>query len=420
MTDSEFKTGVREAALAAKRATRLLREAPAETRFKALDAIADALHENREKIIEENKKDLEQARVSNLSNAMLDRLELNPKRIDAMISGVQAIRDQEDVVGVFINETHRDDGLKISRQRIPIGVIGMIFESRPNVVVDCAALAIRSGNAILLKGGKEARYSNQCLGEIIQIAISRHIPGEAVHVIESTDRSAAVELMQQTGIVDLLIPRGGEGLIRFVAENAKVPFVAHDKGLCHIYVDKDANLEEAAEIVFNAKVQRPGVCNALETLLVDAEVAEEFLQLILPKLEEAEVQVRGCAKSQKLFPQMQGASVEDWSTEYLDLILAVRIVDQIGDAVSHIEKYGSGHTEGICSQNPTTIKQFERAIDASCIAVNASTRFNDGGELGLGAEIGISTSKLHAYGPMGAKELTTIRYVIEGKGHIRN
>ncbi|NRA68456.1 MAG: glutamate-5-semialdehyde dehydrogenase [Pseudobacteriovorax sp.] len=410
---------VSEAARAAKKATRKLREASSEVRFKALDAVADILRDNVGTIIEENQKDLENAHRQKLSSAMKDRLELNEKRIADMIAGVASIRDQEDIVGSVDSQQQRADGLSIVRQRIPIGVIGMIFESRPNVVVDCAALAIRSGNAILLKGGKEARYSNHCLGQLIRQAMTAFLPKESVVVLESTDRGAAVALMHQTGLIDLLIPRGGENLIRFVADNAKVPFVAHDKGLCHIFVDRDANLETAMSIVNNAKAQRPGVCNALETLLVDQVIARDFLQLLLPTLEASAVEVRGCARCQEMFPNISLASDDDWDAEYLDLILSIKVVDDIAAAIDHIENHGSQHTEGICSENPETIKRFKNAVDASCITVNASTRFNDGGELGLGAEIGISTSKLHAYGPMGARELTTIRYVLAGSGHIR-
>lgn len=389
----------------------------AEKRNNALLSIADALIQNKKDIISANTKDLNLAKENNLSSALLDRLLLDEKRIEAMAAAVKQIAEQAEVVGTITESFTRDDGLKISKQRIPIGVIAMIFESRPNVVVDCSALAIKSGNCIILKGGKEAANSNAILTEIIREAIKDFIPSEVVQII--TTRDDVTNLLDQVGLVDVIIPRGGEGLINYVCENSKVPVLAHYKGLCHIFIDETADATQAKDIVLNAKVSRPGVCNAMETLLVHKDFSKEALSEIISELKNAKTDLRLSENLHSIFPETQLATQEDWATEYLDNILSIKMVDSVDEAITHIQEYGSHHTEAILSANENNIKLFQNSIDASSIMVNASTRFNDGGEYGLGAELGISTSKLHAYGPMGAAEMTTQRFIVEGSGHTR-
>lgn len=387
-------------------------------RNQALLAIADELLLQTEQIIKCNQKDMQQGKEKNLSSALLDRLLLDEKRVQAMSDGVRSIAAQTQVVGA-IDETHtREDGLIIQKQRIPLGVIGMIFESRPNVVIDCSALAIKSGNCIILKGGKEAHHSNQVLTDIVRNAIQKHIPQDVVQLIKSREEVSI--LLEQVGLIDVIIPRGGEKLIQHVYDNSKIPVIAHFKGLCHIFIDESAKLEEVSAIILNAKTQRPGVCNAIESLLLHKNLPTQFSSELFSKLIEKKTELRLC---QELAAKHQGyplATEQDWQTEYLDNILSIKQVDSVEMAISHIQKYGSNHTEAILSQSDEHISMFQQQVDASSIMVNASTRFNDGGEFGLGAELGISTTKLHAYGPMGAKEMTTTRFLVTGKGHIRN
>ncbi|MBW1918543.1 MAG: glutamate-5-semialdehyde dehydrogenase, partial [Deltaproteobacteria bacterium] len=325
-----------------------------------------------------------------------------------------------DPVGAVTSMWRRPNGLLVGRQRIPLGVIGFIYESRPNVTVDAAALCLKSGNAIILKGGKEAIRSNLILARIMAQALEEvGVPAAAVQVVPTTEREAVTELLKLDELVDLIIPRGGEGLIRFVAENSRIPVLKHYKGVCHIFVDADADLDMAEEICFNAKVQRPGVCNAMETMLVHEEIASRFLPRMFGRFRQANVELRGCSRTREIDPQVRPATAADWPEEYLDLILAVRVVPDLDAALDHIARYSSNHTEAIVTKDYDNAQRFLNEVDSSVVLVNASTRFNDGGELGLGAEIGISTSKLHAFGPMSLEELTTTKFIVYGSGQIR-
>lgn len=404
----------------AKKASKSLRSLDHQTRRKILDALADELGKRKSQIIEANLKDLEFAKQSNLNAAMTDRLKLDEKRIEDMVSGVRSIAEQEEVVGSFYREFTQTNGLHIKRQRVPLGVILMIFESRPNVVVDCAALAIKSSNAIILKGGKEAKHSNEILGEIIQDTIKAYIPKEAVQTLASDKREVVDELLDMDEYIDVVIPRGGERLIEHVYKRAKMPVIAHFQGLCHMYIDKTADLDMAQKLVINAKTQRTGVCNAIETLLVHKDLLPSLAQKLTKALKEKGTELRVDTEfMQYAGEDLKQALPEDWSTEYLDNILSIKTVNNIEEAISHIDNYGSHHTECIVSQDEESQKKFLSEVDASCVVVNASTRFNDGGQLGLGAELGISTTKIHAYGPMGAEQMTTTRFVVVGEGQVR-
>lgn len=404
----------------AKKAAIQFRSCNEQQRRAALQNIARALRQQSREIFKANQLDLDAAKAQALSAAMIDRLELNEKRLEEMARSCEQIAEQEPVVGAIVNSHVREDGLKLAQQRIPIGVIGIIFESRPNVVVDCSALAIKSGNAVVLKGGKEASNTNKILGEIVQDAIAKKLPQDIIQVLDSTDREALKVLLTLRDEVDLIIPRGGEGLINFVYEHSKIPVIAHFKGLCHIYVHHDAELAKAVKICMNAKVQRPAVCNAMETLLVHEAIAPQFLKVLLPALQKEGVELRGDEFVQEIAPFVSPACPADWDMEYLDRILSIRAVANEDAAIEHIQQHGTRHTEAIIAKDMQVIEKFREAVDASCIVVNASTRFNDGGQLGLGAELGISTSKIHAYGPMGAREMTTLRYIVEGDGHLRS
>lgn len=386
----------------------------------ALNRIADNLVEKQSQIKDANGKDLDEGRQKGLSDAMIDRLTVDDKGIESMASGLRDVVSLQDPVGEVTGMWLRPNGLQVGRVRIPLGVISMIYEARPNATVDAAGLCLKAGNAIILRGGSEAFHSNSSLAAIIQDALrGAGVPEGAVQVVPLKDRSAVNALLAQEGLIDLVIPRGGEGLIRFVAENSRIPVLKHYKGVCHVYVDKDADLTMADEISYNAKVQRPGVCNAMETLLVHRDMADEFLPMAARRFDEAGVELRGCPATCRILPAAHSASDEDWPKEYLDLILAVKVVDNMDDAMDHIARYGSAHTEAIVTSDYERSRRFLRRVDASVVLVNASTRFNDGGELGLGAEIGISTSKLHAYGPMGLEELTTTKFIVYGDGQIR-
>lgn len=404
----------------ARRAAELGLTRSSSDRRRALLAMAAALITNSRKILAANAKDLHAARRDGLSPAMINRLELTKKSVQDMARAVRAIAGQPDVVGEVVESYARPNGLRVRRVRVPIGVIAMIFESRPNVVVDCAALAIKSGNAILLKGGSEARHSNTVLGDIVRSGIASDLPKDTVTVLPSESRKSVQELLRLPELVDLVIPRGGEGLVRYVVANARMPVMAHYKGVCHVYIHEDANPAEALRICLNAKVQRPGVCNAVETVLVHRKTASAFLKKLVPAYLAAGVEIRGCPRTRKIGGNaIRTATPRDWDTEYLDEIISIRVVDSLKSAIAHIQRHGTRHTEAICARDTAAIQKFISGIDASCIMVNASTRFNDGGELGLGAEMGISTSKIHAYGPMGARELTTTRFVVKGKGQVR-
>lgn len=404
----------------AQQASRQLVALNARKKNAILEAMAIALDENRERIAEENAKDMEAGRQDGLSDAMLDRLLLTPVRIDAMIGGLREVAALNDPVGDVISRWIRSNGLEIVKQRVPIGVIGIIYESRPNVTVDTTALSLKTSNAIILRGGKEARHTNAVLADLlIEGGAKKGMPEHAVQLIRTTDREAVRELVQMEGLVDLVIPRGGEALIRAVVEHARVPVIKHYKGICHLYVDESANLSTALSIAENAKCQRPGVCNAIETLLVHEAVVGEFLPSLAERMKERGCELRGDERARSVVDSILPATDEDWHAEYLDLILAVKVVDSVQEAVEHINTYGSKHSDAIVAEAEPAQKVFTQAVDSSAVYVNASTRFTDGGEFGMGAEIGISTDKLHARGPMGLEELTTYKYVIQGKGQIR-
>jgi glutamate-5-semialdehyde dehydrogenase len=384
-----------------------------------LSNIAELLNKKRDYIIEENSKDLDNGVKSGLSAALIDRLKLDNKRIDNMISGVNDIIAQEDPVGSVVTGYKRPNGLVIYKVRVPIGVVGIIFESRPNVTIDAAALCIKSGNVSILRGGKEAKYSNIALGNIIREALKAEGINENVCIVlEDEDRSLMKKMLKGKNYIDLIIPRGGEGLINYCTEESLVPLVKHDKGLCHVYIDEFADIKKGVEIAFNAKVQRPGVCNAIETLLVHRKIYREVLDILIPKYLEANVEIVGCETVSARY-NLPLATKEDWETEYLSLKISIKVVDSLSDGINHINRYGSSHSEAIVTENYSNAQKFLNSVDAAAVYVNASTRFTDGAEFGLGAEIGISTQKLHCRGPMGAFDLTTTKYIVYGNGQIR-
>ncbi|AEH45554.1 gamma-glutamyl phosphate reductase [Thermodesulfatator indicus DSM 15286] len=416
----EVKELVTEVGRKAKEAARVLTYLSTDIKNKVLRDVAVRLREERVFLQEENRKDLESAREKGLSAALIDRLTLSDKVIEGMAQGLEEVASLPDPVGEVVKMWRRPNGLWVGRMRIPLGVIGMIYESRPNVTIDAAGLCFKSGNAVILRGGSEAIYSNLALARLFQDALkAAGAPEASVQVIPITDRAAVNELLKLEEYVDLIIPRGGEGLIRFVSENSRIPVLKHYKGVCHVYVDRFANLEMARRICFNAKVQRPGVCNAMETMLVHKAVAKAFLPDMCEEFRAAGVEIRGCPKTKEIVPWVKEATPEDWGEEFLDLVLAVKIVDTFDDALAHIARYGSNHTESIVTEDYHRGLRFLREVDASVVMVNASTRFNDGGQLGLGAEIGISTTKIHAYGPMALEELTTLKFIVFGEGQIR-
>lgn len=404
----------------AKAAARRLASLSSEDKNRALELMADKLEAQGERLIEENKKDLEAARDAGVSIPLLDRIALNPGRVRTMAQGLRDIVALPDPVREIVKMWRRPNGLQVGRMRIPLGVIGIIYEARPNVTADAAALCVKSGNAVILRGGTEAHFSNQAIGEILRQACAETgVPQDAVQVVHVRNRALVNELLQLEDYIDLIIPRGGEELIRAVVVQSRIPVIKHYKGVCHVYVDKDASLEMAERICMNAKVQRPSVCNAVETLLVHEAIAPAFLPGMIAKYQAAGVEIRGCEKTSALVPGIKKATEADWTTEYLDLILSVRTVKDLDEAIDHIERYGSQHTETIVTSNYERSREFIDRVNSSAVMVNASTRFNDGGELGLGAEIGISTSKIHAFGPMGLEELTTTKFVVLGDGQIR-
>lgn len=391
-----------------------------EKKDSVLQSVADLLLQEKENIQSENQKDIEAGEAKGLSPAMLDRLRLSDGVIDSMVTGLQELCGLPDPVGSVEDFVKRPNGLLVGRMRVPLGVIAMIYESRPNVTVDAAALCLKAGNAIILRGGSEAINSNLALADILQRAlVANGVDGDVVQVIPVTDRQAVQYLLSLEDEIDLVIPRGGEGLIRFVSSTSRIPVLKHYKGVCHVFVDRDADFEKAWPIIVNGKTHRTGVCNALEGLLIHQDVAAEFVPRIAEILTEKDVELRGCERSVSLASQMIAAREEDWGTEFLDLILCVKVVDSFNEAKDYIGRYGSRHTEVIVTENYTTAQRFIAEVDASAVMVNASTRFNDGGQLGLGAEIGISTTKLHAYGPMGLEELTTRKFIVYGQGQVR-
>jgi glutamate-5-semialdehyde dehydrogenase len=387
----------------------------------ALIAMADEIESEASTIKEANQMDLARAKEMGLSPAMIDRLAVSDATIQSMAKGLREVAGLNDPVGTYGKTCRRPNGLEVTKMRIPIGVIGIIYESRPNVTIDAAGLCLKAGNAVILRGGSEALHSNQTLARIIaQVLGESGLPETAVQIVPVRDREAVNILLKQDEFIDLIIPRGGEGLIRFVVSHSTIPVLKHYKGVCHVYVDEGADPDMAEEICFNAKIQRPGVCNAMETLLVHRSIAQAFFPKMAERLVRAGVEIRGCPETCNILPQAKKAEEADWPEEYLDLILAVRVVEDMDQAISHISTYGSKHTEAIVTRDYKRAKRFVREVDSSVVLVNASTRFNDGGELGLGAEIGISTSKLHAFGPMGVEELTTTKFVVFGDGQIRS
>ena len=404
----------------AKSAAKVLSIASPETKNKALCAIAKALVENSEEIIKSNKKDLENGKANGLSDAMLDRLMLDNARIEKIASSILEIVALPDPVGKTLSGTTRPNGLHISKVSVPLGVIAVIFEARPNVTADAAALCIKSGNTVILRGGKEAINSNIAMAKIMRTAVSESgLPEDCIQLIDRTDRETASELMKLNEYVDVLIPRGGKGLIQSVVKNSTVPVIRTGEGNCHIYIDKDADIDTAAEIVLNAKASRVSVCNACETLLVHKDIAEFALIAVKEKLDTKNVVIIGDEKVQEILPDVVPATEEDWKTEYLDYKLAVKVVADIDEAISHIATYSTDHSESIITENYSAAEKFVNEVNSSAVYVNASTRFTDGGEFGFGAEIGISNQKLHVRGPVGLPELTSYKYVIRGNGQIR-
>lgn len=387
----------------------------------ALKKIACAILLNKDYLICENKKDLMAAQKENYSKALVDRLILNESRIEGMVQCLKDTIKIKDPVGEILKTFKRPNGLVIKKVRTPIGVMGIIYESRPNVTSDCIGLCLKSGNSVILKGGKEAYYSNRAIFSVIQKSLKgTKIPLQAIALISSVDRKAVNILLQQNQYVDLIIPRGGEGLIHFVAKNSSIPVVKHYKGICHTYVGSKADLKKARAICFNAKVHRPGVCNAMETMLVHKKIAKSFLPMIVNDLIEAGVEIRGCAQTKNIISQkIKKANTQDWKEEYLDLILSIKVVNSTLEAIEHINTFGSHHSDAIITKDKKEMDQFLKSVDSSTVYVNASTRFTDGYEFGFGAEVGISTDKLHARGPMALEELTTYKYMVYGQGQIR-
>ena len=404
----------------AKEASRVIANVSTKDKNKAIAAMAVALSKNSRYILLRNAKDISLAGIKGLSEAMIDRLRLTKQRIEEMADGLRMVAGLKDPVGEIIKQWKRPNGLIIRKVRVPIGVIGIIYESRPNVTSDCAGLCLKSGNACVLRGGSEAINSNMAIHDAITKSLGKYgIPVSAVSMIDVTDRKAVDAMLSEPGYMDVVIPRGGEGLIRYVAKTSEVPVIKHYKGVCHLYVDKYADIKKAVEIAYNAKVQRPGVCNAIETLLVHKEAARKFLPKMESILREAGVELRGCRETIKILKDIKKATEQDWYAEYLDLILAVKVVKNVDEAVKFINKYGSGHSDAIVTGNKKIAEEFLARVDSACVYHNASTRFTDGHQFGMGAEIGISTDKIHARGPMALEELCTYKYMILGSGQVR-
>jgi glutamate-5-semialdehyde dehydrogenase len=412
-------TDVRQLAERARAASRKLGRLDRAAKDRALSATARLLRAEEGAIVAANARDVERARAAGLTGAMVDRLDMGPKTIAATAAGVEHVVSLADPVGSRSGMQRLQNGLLVGRQRLPLGVVAMVYEARPSVTIDAAVLCLKAGNAVLLRGGKEAADTNRVLGGVLRRAlVETGLPEDAVGIVEPTDREGIREMVSLSGLIDLVIPRGGEGLIRFVAENARVPVLNHYKGVCHLFLDEGCNPRMALDLTVNGKVSRPGVCNALECLLVHEAVARSLLPDIGRALVDRGVQIRGCPRTCEIIEAVR-ATDDDWGREFLDLVLAVRLVRDIDGALEHIDRYGSNHTEAICTESHTRAQRWLREVDASCVLVNASTRFNDGGQLGLGAEIGISTSKLHAYGPMGLEGLTAEKWVVLGDGQVR-
>ncbi len=403
----------------AREASRALNRASSAVKDDALKRMADALDRDRKAIKAANEKDLEEGKAKGLNTPLMGRLELTEKRINAMIDGIRNVVALVDPVGLGVKSWVRPNGLRISQVRVPIGVVGVIYESRPNVTADAAVLCLKSGNAIVLRGGSEAFNSNSAIAAILsKSAEAAGLPAECIQLIGTTDREAVNILLAQDKTVDLIVPRGGKGLMETVIQHSRIPVIFHYDGICHTYVDEDADVDMAHRVAFNAKCQRPEVCNAMETLLVHEAIAPAFLPAIAKSLKEAGVEIRGCERTREYVPDAKEATEEDWRTEYLDLVLSIRVVDSLDQAIDHINRYGSHHSDAIVTEDYARTKRFLNEVDSATVYVNASTRFTDGYQFGLGAEVGISTNKLHCRGPMGLEDLTTTKYVIEGNGQI--
>ncbi len=404
----------------AREASRVVARMGTKQKNEALLCMADALISSASELKEENARDLENARKRGVRGALVDRLTITEKTVNDMATGLREVAALPDPVGEVVKMWKRPNNLLVGRMRIPLGVVGIIYESRPNVTADAAGLCLKSGNAVVLRGGSEAINSNLAIASILKEAAERcGIPSDAISLIPTTNRQAVYELLALEQLIDVIIPRGGEELIRSVVEKSKIPVIKHYKGTCHIFVDATADLEMSKNIIINAKCQRPGVCNALETLLVHQDAAPQLFPVLFPALQHQGVELRGCHRTIELFPGLIEASEEDWFAEYLDLILAVKVVGNIDEAIDHIAAYGSLHTESIITQSYHHAQKFLQEVNSSTVLVNASTRFSDGNQLGLGAEIGISTTKLHAFGPMGLEELTTTKFIVYGEGQVR-
>lgn len=416
----EIKQEVLNKAKEAKEASRFIAKANAETKNKILLRMADYIKQRKDELIQANKVDVENAERKGLAKALIDRLTLTEKRINEMIKGIEEVAALPDPVGEITKMWLRPNGMLVGKMRVPIGVIGVIYEARPNVTVDVTALCLKAGNAVVLRGGSEALNSNISLVKILKQALKDEGMHEGVvSFLDIPKREAVLEMIKLEGLIDLIIPRGGESLIRTVTENSRIPVLKHYKGVCHVFVDRDADLEMAEEICFNAKVQRPATCNAMETMLVDEAVAEKFLPKMLKRFEDAGVELRGCPKTKKIYPNVKDVTEDDFYKEYLDLILNVKVVKDIDEAIEHITKYGSAHSDAIVTKDYNKAMRFLREVDSSAVFVNASTRLNDGYQFGLGAEIGISTDKIHARGPMGLEELTCTKFIVFGSGQLR-
>ena len=405
----------------AKAAARVLASADSTLRVKALMALADALEAKCDFILAENEKDLEAGRAAGMSKSLLDRLALSKDRVSSMAQGARQVASFQDPIGTVLSGSVMPNGLEVTKVRVPLGVIGIIYEARPNVTADAAALCLKSGNAVILRGGKEAINSNMAVAKVMREAVeSAGLPADSIQLVEDTTRQSSIELMGLTDYLDVLIPRGGAGLIKATVENAKVPVIETGTGNCHVYVDEFADMQMATNIIFNAKTSRPSVCNAIESVLVHKNIAEKALPMIYAELQKMNVEIRGCERTKAILGDaVVDATDEDYATEFLDYILAVKVVDSIDEAISHIAQYSTGHSECIVTENYANSNKFTKEVDAAAVYVNASTRFTDGGEFGLGAEIGISTQKLHARGPMGINELTSMKFIVKGAGQVR-
>ncbi|MBI4004102.1 MAG: glutamate-5-semialdehyde dehydrogenase [Candidatus Omnitrophica bacterium] len=417
---SDVKSAVVDTVSRAKEAARTLSRASTEQKNTALAAMAKYLHSQRPIILEANARDVKAAQTQGLSSALIDRLRLNEQRLSEMETSIEAVIALPDPVGAVLREWRRPNGLSIRKVRVPLGVIGIIYESRPNVTSECASLCVKSGNAVVLRGGSESFHSNQAIGAALkQALVAAKLPEAAVSTIPTADRAGVDVMLQLDQLIDVIIPRGGEALIRKIVETSRIPVIKHAKGVCHVYVDEAADAAMAETIVLNAKCQRPATCNAMETLLVHERMAPAFLPSVIRRLEAAKVEIRGDERTRALVPGLKAATEEDWVTEYLDLILSIRVVRSLEEAIEHIGRYGSAHSDAIVTKDEASAKRFVQEVDSAAVFVNASTRFTDGFQFGLGAEIGISTDRLHARGPMGLEELTTYKYVVYGTGQIR-